>query len=574
MPEKKAQAANPEGEVQKRDPEVEQQADGEEVDGVPSPDRNQPPPDPNQVQPGEASSTSPPPVPQAQPEGVASTTGAQPVRPTTTATVASTTSSAPVLQADPDGASSTTSSSASKAVPQPPNRQGNDQNDQDDDQDDDQGNGQNLSDEQIVERLFNLNQPAPQGQGGGQQPPHGVHAPSYLPAAQPKKTTKWDVFDIINKGSGYFTDLGGMVSGTEKMAFSSGSPNPRAIGISKVNSKHSLYSGIFNTTMSGIKSASSIYSTARHSQRAKKLKGKDRIEYKKSTLNAVSSGLKSVGGLLSTSGGGASLGGAKGAASGLGIAGSAFGSLGSLIDVAASGEAAEKYRKIAKNYGAQGIQNRQRGANRITDNSVLDAAEMVSLTARNKHKKNAASSVSSAFGLLGSLTGLGGGISGAAGSKYLGGLFGLIGSSIGLIGKAVGDSVGYGLNKTSAASRRQYVTNYLNSEALRIQGEALQGDQPKHIPGVGISLDDAKRIALKKLGMFSDNTVQPHTPLNLDDKQLDMIYNSLAMKRAQSIHDSVHSANGSDDGDDMLDDLGLSRNATVEEIAAMLGYEK
>ena len=72
--------------------------------------------------------------------------------------------------------------------------------------------------------------------------------------------------------------------------------------------------------------------------------------------------------------------------------------------------------------------------------------------------------------------------------------------------------------------------------------------------------------------MFTGNTAQRDSALHLDDEQLDLIYNGLAMKRAQSIHSSVH--NGDAQSIQMLNDLGLdSNNASVNEIAAKLGYQ-
>ncbi len=97
---------------------------------------------------------------------------------------------------------------------------------------------------------------------------------------------------------------------------------------------------------------------------------------------------------------------------------------------------------------------------------------------------------------------------------------------------------------------------------------AGHGDPQRHIPAIAISKNDAKRIALKKLGMFTGNTVT-NAPFNIEDKQLDMVYNALAMKRAENLANSQ-----SNDKKQMLRDLGLKENATREEIAAMLGYEK
>ena len=411
----------------------------------------------------------------------------------------------------------------------------------------------------VADALFRINQPGQRAPGA----PRGVHAPSQFPEPQPKESTIWDKIDKIIHVAGYATDVGGMLAGIEKMAV----PDP-----DKANSVHNVGSGILNTITAGTKMASSIYSTARHSKRAEKLKGRDSIEYKKSTLNAVSSGIKSLGGLLSVGGSGAALNNDANTAGNMGIAGSAFGSLGALLDMSASADTAEKYRKIANNYSPEEIRKRQNGPNRITDNSVLDAAEMASLTARNKHKENTASSISSAIGLAGSLTGLIGGIVGK-GSRSTGGLLGLIGSTVGMIGRAVGDSVGKGVKNDTAASRRQYVNHYLDTEAQKIVAEMRRGDPQRGIPAIGIGTEDAKRIALKKLGMFTGNTAQQDSALHLDDEQMDLIYNGLAMNRAKSIFDSVNSVDGSADGGQMLRDLGLSDDATVEEIAAKLGYE-
>ena len=138
----------------------------------------------------------------------------------------------------------------------------------------------------------------------------------------------------------------------------------------------------------------------------------------------------------------------------------------------------------------------------------------------------------------------------------------------------VGDSLGGGLKKTAAISRRQYVDDFLTAEVQRIQNEGQNAASKRNgLRNITIQPEDAKRIALKQLGMFSGKPMKGNAPLYLDDKQKDMIYNSLARKRAQSIHDSVHSARGSNEGKKMLTDMGLSKRATVDEIAAALGYE-
>ena len=88
------------------------------------------------------------------------------------------------------------------------------------------------------------------------------------------------------------------------------------------------------------------------------------------------------------------------------------------------------------------------------------------------------------------------------------------------------------LQSTSQSSRRKYVQDFLHNEAQDIQNKAAQGDPAKNIQGVNITLADAKRVPMKQLGMFRGNTVTGTTQFDIDDKQLDMVYNALAIKRS------------------------------------------
>ena len=528
-----------------------------------------------------ASSTSSP-MPQAQPEGVASTSS--PASKVRSDGASSTSSSASKEDSDEesDGASSTSKARSDGAPPVPPVPPPAPQAPPPPAQP-----GSPQWKNQMVDMIFNLNQPqpaqqgAPQGngqpqqaQGGGQQPPQGVHAPSYLPAPQPKQSSIWDKLDFASKASGYATDIAGGISGLEKILLDDElslrlqSDEANANDDADPKENHKLGMGILNTAAGVVKCGSSAYNMSRQIYRAHKLKGRNRIEHNKNTVNAVASGFKSVGGLSAAIGSGVGLGDYTDTATGLGILGSFLGSTGSVIDMAASGYASEKYRKLANDYSSEGIQKRQKGPNRITDKSVLDAAGMASLTARNKHHLNAASSVFSTVNLIGGGLGLFGGISTALGSRLTSGWLGLAGNLTNMIGR-IGSRVAEDKIKSSSqSSRRQYVNDYLDKESKKIKKEV------KHRINIDISPEDGKRIALKKLGMFSGDTVTG-AALNIDEKQLDMIYNSLAMNRAQSIHSSANNANGgSAQSKQMLTDLGLnSNNATVEEIAAALGYQ-
>ena len=86
------------------------------------------------------------------------------------------------------------------------------------------------------------------------------------------------------------------------------------------------------------------------------------------------------------------------------------------------------------------------------------------------------------------------------------------------------------LQSKSQSSRRKYVQDFLHNEAQDIQNKAAQGDSAQNIQGVNITLADAKRVPLKQLGMFRGNTITGTTQFDIDDKQLDMVYNALAIK--------------------------------------------
>ncbi len=80
--------------------------------------------------------------------------------------------------------------------------------------------------------------------------------------------------------------------------------------------------------------------------------------------------------------------------------------------------------------------------------------------------------------------------------------------------------------------------------------------------------NEAKRVIMKKLGGYNGNIVD-NSPVQIPESLVKTIYKNRAVKRAKRLVDLPK-----DDKKKTLFALGLQENATVQEVAEMLGYEK
>ena len=353
--------------------------------------------------------------------------------------------------------------------------------------------------------------------------------------------------------------------------------------------------GWTNAIMGGVNAVSGIWSMARHGRRAAKAQGKNHIVHRQSMWKAIGSACKTVAGGMRLGSGISTL--QKRAAEKdddkkqyssnggiMSVIGSVASLAGSAINSAADGFAAGRYGRIVGLNNKDGRQKINRppqnqpetqsaAAARKKNNTLFKAFDMAEMNAKVKHKQNKRSAIASGFSAFGSLLGGVGSVLGVAGvdpstTRLVGGILGTIGGVIGE-GAAIGSNVAdHKANKESKQKREQYVDNYLNdaSKLQRIKAKAQAGDHGG--AGVTINDDDAKRILLKRLGIYSGNVKLGNVPVNLSPNDKKEVYNHIAMKRAQKLNALPQA-----ERDANLKKIGLHPGAQVQDIADALGYE-
>ncbi len=339
----------------------------------------------------------------------------------------------------------------------------------------------------------------------------------------------------------------------------------------------------------------------RHGKKAIEAKDRNKIVRHQSILSSISAGCSTLGGLTQASAGISGLAKNDVASGVLSIIGGLAGVAGSTFDAFGSGTAAYRYGKIAnlnkannrayktKDVNDPNYDGTISAADRTMNNTIFKVHDMAGLNARKQRNRNIFSSVMSGIGILGALGGLGASIADVVSvgdsnntpedvmrsrlkkRRMSSGILGLIASGAGILTRAVSQVADKAFDYSEGKDRKTYVENYLDSKVDKIKAQAQTGLHAQNIPGVVIDDDAAKRIVLKKLGVYKGQ-ILGQGPFTLDDDTAKVMYNNIAMKRATKLA----GLNPADMAKQQaLEQLGLNKmNATAEEIAFAMGYQK
>ncbi len=348
-----------------------------------------------------------------------------------------------------------------------------------------------------------------------------------------------------------------------------------------------------NAIMGGVKALSGGAGMIAHGHRASNLWRRDKLKHGQETTSSISNAFKMVAGATQLGAGVANLQNVyeenpektdvdnRTFASNLCSSISTFCAFGGgLTDTIGAGVAAKRYSKIkGLKDSITKIPSRNYSGNpddRKRINNKAEAFNMAANAAKSKQDESFFNAVTSGVSAFGALCSFGASLapfigSDAASVRLGSSIVGTVGGIFSSIGKGV--SLGVGLSgkykKNAEEDRNKYVNDYLTRKAQSIQTKAADGKN-----GVAINnldLEDAKRIALKKLGLYQGNVISGNgAAVQIDNNMRKSIYNSLAMKRATKLYNISDAREKTE----TLAKLELGENATIEDIADRLGYEE
>ncbi len=423
-------------------------------------------------------------------------------------------------------------------------------------------------------------QPA-QGGGNGAQPAQG--GGNAQPPAAPKVniaqeesafTPGRDGFDDVHEEFGDFNDVVDHYAGvtgtglnTLSAVYDNDSFAKGAIG---------FFSNINNFSVGTYNTISGIESLVYNSRKAHKGGRRNAIKRRNAMSGAFASGFKLLGTASSMFGSAYGIDSllskdrTESSKKSAGIASlissiASFG--GAFTGLVSSGMNATAYKKIMQLDDPNLTDQQKFIAGNKTNNRLAKAKEMAASAAKSNYHRSVQSSWEGAAKTVGSICGIvGSGIKMGGGSSLASSILGAVSSGIGEVTKIGSHFHNRKLKKNKAADREAYVNKYLNRKKDKIKQQAA--DRNNRRPINDLSDDEAKIIAIKQLGAYTGKVVG-NGPLTLSEVMINRIYNKYAVKRAKRLHELPANDKGP-----MLKTLGLQQDATVQEIAEMLGYEK
>ena len=363
----------------------------------------------------------------------------------------------------------------------------------------------------------------------------------------------------------------------------------------------SLGSGSLSATMG-------VMNTIRDVKAYNKVKaGKNERRKSQAGYSIFNSVMGTASGLLQTGGAVSGLAGDLGARSGaevgsyLGLAGSVFDVAGSIGSIAGAKKNSAAHQAVADEINASISAGDDRiasftdsdykkarrdyknykertGRNDKTSRSLKKAkntakAKWYAMRMARDHNENKAAqeskrgNMAGIFGTVSSLLSFGGSLgsilSSGPTSGYVGGIFGAVSSLWKGLGKYVDSKSKDADAKADKKNKDSVMDTYITEKMQKIRDE-IKNDP--RINAMNLSDSVVKKIAYARLGADVD--------LSSDESQItpdvyNAAYNRVVLKRANNI---MKSSRG--DRNNMLKALGLPQNASLEEVAEMLGYEK